>query len=55
MVIKSAIDVIDDIRAGSLIHILPDWSGDILPLMILCPHRSQVSEWVRGLQALLQQ
>ncbi|MFV8800034.1 LysR substrate-binding domain-containing protein [Yersinia sp. LJYL362] len=47
---KAAIDVIADIRAGSLVQVLPDWQGEMLPFNLLCPHRSQVSERVRGLQ-----
>ncbi|HFR4114775.1 TPA: LysR family transcriptional regulator [Yersinia enterocolitica] len=52
---KAAIDVIEDIRAGRLVQVLPDWQGEVLPLNLLCPHRSQVSERVRGLQTFLQQ
>nr|WP_253271821.1 LysR family transcriptional regulator [Yersinia intermedia] len=52
---KAAIDVVDDIRAGRLVQVLPGWLGEALPLNLLCPHRSQVSERVRGLQTFLQQ
>jgi DNA-binding transcriptional LysR family regulator len=55
IVYKSALDVIDDLRAGRLIKLLPEWQGDNTPLNLLCPHRAQVSERVKVFQQFLQQ
>lgn len=52
---KSAIDVAADIRAGRLVQLLPEWRSDAVPINLVCPHRSQVSERVRQLQRFLQQ
>ncbi|MBH2582044.1 LysR family transcriptional regulator [Serratia marcescens] len=52
---KSAIDVVADIRAGRLVQLLPEWRSDAVPINLVCPHRSQVSERVRQLQRFLQQ
>lgn len=52
---KSAIDVVADIHAGRLVPVLPEWQSDAVPISLVCPHRSQVSERVRLLQRFLQQ
>lgn len=52
---KSAIDVVADIHAGRLVQLLPEWQSDTVPISLVCPHRSQVSERVRLLQRFLQQ
>lgn len=52
---KSAIDVVADIHAGRLVQLLPEWHSDAVPISLVCPHRSQVSERVRLLQRFLQQ
>lgn len=52
---KSAIDVVADIHAGRLVQLLPEWQSDAVPISLVCPHRSQVSERVRLLQRFLQQ
>ncbi|CAI1531014.1 D-malate degradation protein R [Serratia quinivorans] len=52
---KSAIDVVADIQAGRLVTLLPEWQSDAVPISLVCPHRSQVSERVRLLQRFLQQ
>ncbi|CAI1737176.1 MAG: LysR family transcriptional regulator [Serratia proteamaculans] len=52
---KSAIDVVADIQAGRLLALLPEWQSDTVPISLVCPHRSQVSERVRLLQRFLQQ
>ncbi|QPS89387.1 LysR family transcriptional regulator [Serratia plymuthica] len=52
---KSAIDVVADIYAGRLVQLLPEWQSDAVPISLVCPHRSQVSERVRLLQRFLQQ
>jgi DNA-binding transcriptional LysR family regulator len=52
---KSAIDVVADIQAGRLVTLLSEWQSDAVPISLVCPHRSQVSERVRLLQRFLQQ
>jgi hypothetical protein len=42
------------VRAGRLLTLFNDWQGESVPFNLLCPHRVQVSERVRVLQAFLQ-
>lgn len=44
---KSWLDVSDDIRAGRLQVLLPQYQGDRVPLNMICPHRKQLSAAVR--------
>ena len=44
---KSWIDVSDDVKAGDLQVLLPQYRGDNLPLNLICPHRQQLSTAVR--------
>ncbi|MGU3415527.1 LysR family transcriptional regulator [Enterobacteriaceae bacterium C34A] len=44
---KSWLDVRDDIAAGRLKIILPEYQGDPVPLNMICPHRKQLSAAVR--------
>jgi DNA-binding transcriptional LysR family regulator len=55
IVYKAQLDVAQDIRAGRLEALLPDWQGELAPFNLLCPHRAQVSERVRALHMFLQQ
>ena len=50
---KSRLDVTDDIRAGRLQVLLPDWTGEPAPLHMLCLHRSQVTPAVLQLRDFL--
>lgn len=44
---KSWIDVSEDVKAGDLQVLLPQYQGDDLPLNLICPHRQQLSPTVR--------
>lgn len=44
---KSWIDVSDDVNAGDLQVLLPQYRGDDLPLNLVCPYRLQLSTTVR--------
>lgn len=44
---KSALDVKDDLQAGRLQVLLPEYLGDRVPLNMICPHRKQLSAAVR--------
>lgn len=44
---KSWLDVSEDVRAGRLQVLLPDYPGDNVPLNMICPHRKQLSPAVR--------
>lgn len=55
IVYKAQLDVQDDLDAGRLLPLLTDWQGESAPFNLLCPHRAQVSERVKLLQAFLQQ
>jgi DNA-binding transcriptional LysR family regulator len=44
-----------DIHAGRLVQLSADWRSDAVPISLVCPHRSQISERVRLLQRFLQQ
>ncbi|WP_347900647.1 LysR family transcriptional regulator [Pseudomonas purpurea] len=54
IVYKAWLDVAADVRAGRLVTLLDDWQGESAPFYLLCPHRVQVSERVKVLQAFLQ-
>ena len=44
---KSWLDVSEDVRAGRLNVLLPEYLGDNVPLNMICPHRKQLSTAVR--------
>lgn len=50
---KSRLDVADDIRAGRLHVLLPEYAGEPAPLHLLCMHRSQVTPAVMHLRDFL--
>ncbi len=50
---KSRLDVTDDIRAGRLQVLLPDWTGEPAPLHMLCMHRAQMTPAVLHLRDFL--
>ncbi|KAE9653451.1 LysR family transcriptional regulator [Pseudomonas sp. PB105] len=51
---KANLDVARDLKAGRLVHLLPDWQGEPTPFNLMCPHRLQVSERVKVLHRFLQ-
>lgn len=53
--LKSRIDVIEDIEAGSLVDIFPDWSSPGSPIQAVFPSSAQVPEKVRVFLDLLTQ
>lgn len=52
---KAWLDVAEDVRAGRLRTLFDDWHGESVPFNLLCPHRVQVSERVKVLQAFLRE
>jgi len=50
---KSALDVADDLRAGCLELLCPDWATEPSPLNLMCADRRQLSPAVRLLHAHL--
>jgi len=52
---KAWLDVAKDVRAGRLVTLFDDWYGESVPFNLLCPHRVQVSERVKVLQAFLRE
>ncbi len=44
---KSALDVADDLRAGRLVRLCPEWSGEPVPLNLICADRRQISSVVQ--------
>lgn len=52
---KAWLDVADDVRAGRLVTLFDNWQGERAPFNLFCPHRVQVSERVKVLQAFLQE
>lgn len=50
---KSWLDVCEDVRAGRLEVLLPDYPGEPTPLNLVCPHRKQFSPAVQQLHSLL--
>lgn len=51
---KSRLDVAAELRAGSLVHVRPDWLGEPSPLHLVLPGRSQLTPLVRALHQGLQ-
>lgn len=54
LVYKSWLDVAEDVRAGRLQVLLPDWLGEPTPLYLVCAHRAQLSKAVHLLREFLQ-
>lgn len=50
---KSALDVADDLRAGRLVRLCPEWSGEAGPLHLICADRRLISPLVQTLRAFL--
>ncbi|MBA2923812.1 LysR family transcriptional regulator [Pseudomonas sp. P7] len=50
---KANLDIARDLKAGRLVHVLPDWQGEPTPFNLMCPHRLQVSERVKVLHRFL--
>ncbi|WP_095162957.1 LysR family transcriptional regulator [Pseudomonas sp. Irchel 3F5] len=54
VVYKAWLDVAADVAAGRLQRLFGDWQGEHAPVYLMCPHRAQVTERVKALQAFLQ-
>lgn len=50
---KSALDVADDLAAGRLIRLCPDYTGEPAPLHLLCADRRQISPLVKALREFM--
>lgn len=50
---KSALDVADDLSAGRLVRLCPDFTGEPAPLNLLCADRRQISPLVKALRQFL--
>jgi DNA-binding transcriptional LysR family regulator len=50
---KAQLDVINELNAGHLIQLCPDWQGEAAPLNLLCPDRRQITPIVQALQQFL--
>lgn len=50
---KSRLDVLDDLRAGTLEALLPDCQAEVAPLNLVCAHRLMLSPTVNALRDLL--
>lgn len=50
---KSWLDVSEDIKAGRLEILLPDYPGEPVPLNLVCPHRKQFSPAIQQMHSLL--
>lgn len=54
IIYKSWLDVADDVRAGRLELVLPQYLGQATPLNLICAHRAQLSKPVRLLREFVQ-
>jgi DNA-binding transcriptional LysR family regulator len=52
---KSRLDIIGDLKAGSLIRVLPDYQSKPITLNLLCPNRQQITPAVLLLRDLLRE
>jgi len=50
---KSALDMVDDLRAGRLVRLCGDWAGESVPLNLICADRRQIGPAVHKLRAFL--
>jgi DNA-binding transcriptional LysR family regulator len=50
---KSALDVADDLRAGRLVRLCREWSGEPVPFNLICADRRQISPLVQALRSYL--
>lgn len=50
---KSALDVADDLRSGRLVRLCAEWSGESVPLNLICADRRQISPVVQELRGFL--
>lgn len=50
---KSSLDVAQDLRAGRLLRLCPDWAGEPAPLSLVCADRRQINPAVQALRAFL--
>lgn len=51
---KSALDVADDLIAGRLVALCPEWRAEPTPLHLVCADRRQLSPAIRALRAFLE-
>lgn len=51
---KSALDLADDLVAGRLVALCPDWQGEPTPLHLVCADRRQLSPTIRELRLYLE-
>ncbi|MEB4845863.1 LysR family transcriptional regulator [Pseudomonas aeruginosa] len=55
LVYKSWLDVAEDVRAGRLRLLLPEWQGEATPMNLLCTHRAQLTCPVTLLRAFVRE
>ncbi|HBO7090973.1 TPA: LysR family transcriptional regulator [Pseudomonas aeruginosa] len=55
LVYKSWLDVAEDVRAGRLRLLLPEWQGEATPMNLLCTHRAQLTSPVTLLRAFVRE
>ncbi|VFT54510.1 LysR family transcriptional regulator [Pseudomonas aeruginosa] len=55
LVYKSWLDVAEDVRAGRLRLLLPEWQGEATPMNLLCTHRAQLTRPVTLLRAFVRE
>ncbi|HHK2785844.1 TPA: LysR family transcriptional regulator [Pseudomonas aeruginosa] len=55
LVYKSWLDVAEDVRAGRLRLLLPEWQGEATPMNLLCTHRAQLARPVTLLRAFVRE
>lgn len=52
--LKSRLDVLEDLRTGRLVHVLPDWHGGSYPLVLALARGAHLSARIRALGDILQ-
>jgi len=53
IVYKSRLDVLDDLRSGRLIELIPGEQGQPAPLQLVCAHRTSLTPAMQALRAFL--
>ncbi|WCN08189.1 LysR family transcriptional regulator [Marinomonas mediterranea] len=52
---KSRLDILNDIKAGSLVQIFPTDHSPLLPLQLVCPHRTSITPAIKKLTEFLRE
>lgn len=53
IIYKSSLDVAQDLLAGRLVQLCPQWQGEVVPLNLVCANRQRISPVIQALKSHL--